>query len=139
MPADGLNRLEGSGAVMRGVVLYDDACGFCRNWLAFWKPVLARRGFDIAPLQSPLWTQRPGLSSDELLYDLRLITGSGELISGADVYLYVFKRIWWAWPLGVLFRLPGLNSVFHLAYRWFADHRYRISKTCGLSPTSAKR
>ena len=32
-----------------GWVLYDDACGFCRQWVPFWRETLSKRGFSIAP------------------------------------------------------------------------------------------
>ena len=115
-----------------GVVLYDGACAFCRNWVLLWKTTLARRGFELAPLQSPQWIAKLGLHPDMLLYDLRLVTRDGRLISGADVYLYVTRRIWWAWIFSVVFSLPGFNGLLHRGYRWFANNRYCISGACRL-------
>jgi hypothetical protein len=33
--------------------LYDDTCGLCRGWIAFWGPTLRKIDLDIAPLQAP--------------------------------------------------------------------------------------
>jgi predicted DCC family thiol-disulfide oxidoreductase YuxK len=67
---------------------------------------------------------------DELLSDIRLLTREGELVSGADVYLQVTKRIWWAWPFYAIFSLAGFNRHIHLGYRWFARNRYCVSHAC---------
>lgn len=72
------------------------------------------------------------LSEDELNQDLRLLLKSGTQISGAEVYRYVMKRIWWAYPFYLLSILPVLSSIFDWSYRTFANNRYRISKKCGL-------
>ncbi len=38
---------------VRGWVLYDDACGFCRSWIPFWSWTLAKRGFAADPEADP--------------------------------------------------------------------------------------
>jgi hypothetical protein len=76
--------------------------------------------------------ERTGLTRDILLTDLRLLQKDGRLISGADVYRYVMRRIWWAFPVYLLSVTPGLKSVFNWSYRTFARHRMRISTSCRL-------
>jgi len=86
-----------------------------------------RQGFKIAALQEPWVGEKLKLPYEELVTDIRLLTASGELVSGANVYLYVARRIWWAWPFYAIFSLPGFNRVIHTAYRRFARNRYHIS------------
>jgi predicted DCC family thiol-disulfide oxidoreductase YuxK len=114
---------------IRGVVLYDDSCGFCRRWIPFWRGTLARRGFAIAPLQD----RRLALGDAELLQDLRLLLPDGRQVVGAEVYRYVMRRVWWAYPLYIVAATPGFRQVFDAGYRAFADNRFRISQKCGLS------
>ena len=64
--------------------------------------------------------------------DIRLLGVDGSLLSGADVYRHLMRRIWWAYPLFLLSKLPGLSQGFDWAYRTFARHRMRISTSCGL-------
>ena len=71
---------------------------------------------------------------DALFSDIRLLTTDGQLVSGADVYLYVARRIWWTWPFYAVFRLPVFNRLIHAAYRWFARNRYCISHSCKPRP-----
>lgn len=116
----------------QGWILYDGACGFCFRWLHFWKTVVESRGFSIKDLQS---AQRDGLlriSQENLLDDVRVLTIGGRVVSGADAYLYVARRIWWAWPFYALFSAPGFNSMLGYGYRWFNRNRYRISRHCPL-------
>lgn len=111
-------------------ILYDGTCGFCRTFVDSWTPVLTKYGFQVAPLQEPWVAERFGLPEQELLRDVRMIREDGRFVAGAEVYLQVAKRIWWAWPVYAIFSLPGLRQLLHLAYRRFADNRYRISTTC---------
>jgi predicted DCC family thiol-disulfide oxidoreductase YuxK len=119
---------------VQGVVLYDGECGFCSRWVEYWAGTLGRHGFEIASLDEPWVAERLKMPQEELLTDIRLLTAGGELISGADVYLYVTRRIWWAWPFYAIFSLPGFNRLIQVGYRWFARNRYCVSHACKLEP-----
>jgi predicted DCC family thiol-disulfide oxidoreductase YuxK len=119
-----------------GWVLYDGSCGFCSRWVRFWAPTLEKRGFAIAPLQADWVRDRAPVFADRLLDDLRLLTREGSLVEGADVYRFVMKRIWWAYPAYLLSVAPGFSTIFDRAYRTFADNRYRVSRSCGLEGRS---
>ncbi|MGD0791556.1 MAG: DUF393 domain-containing protein [Terriglobales bacterium] len=120
--------------LVQGVVLYDGHCGFCSRWVKYWAGTLGRRGFEIALLDEPWVGERLKMPREALLTDIRLLTADGQLISGADVYLYVTRRIWWAWPFYAIFSLPGFNRLIHVGYRWFARNRYCVSHACKLQP-----
>jgi predicted DCC family thiol-disulfide oxidoreductase YuxK len=115
-----------------GWILYDDSCGFCRRWIPFWEGALRWRGFDIAPLQADWVRARLQLSEAELLRDLRLLLVDGSQVSGADVYRYATRRIWWAWPVHLFSITPGLRNIFDWGCRTFAVNRLCISSGCGL-------
>jgi hypothetical protein len=78
------------------------------------------------------------MAPDVLLTDLRLLHRDGSLTSGADVYRYVMRRIWWAYPLYLLSVTPGLRKAFDWGYRTFAQHRMRISASCGVPSQTTK-
>jgi predicted DCC family thiol-disulfide oxidoreductase YuxK len=117
-----------------GWVLYDGACGFCFRWVHLWENVLERRGFVLKDLQSAWADGSLQISRDRLLDNIVVLTRGGGVESGADAYLYVTRRIWWAWPFFALFSLPGFNWVLWRGYRWFNRNRYRISRHCSLPP-----
>ena len=122
-----------------GFVLYDDSCGFCRRWIPFWETTLRKRGFAIAPLQSDWVVEQLDVSEEGLLFALRLLLANGDQVRGADVYRYVMRRIWWAYPLYILSSLPLLRNVFDWGYRTFANNRYRFSRSCQLPPAIESR
>jgi hypothetical protein len=43
--------------------------------------------------------QKLSVPQSELLQDLRLLLADGSQVRGADVYRFVMRRIWWAYPL----------------------------------------
>jgi lipase maturation factor 1 len=108
----------------QGVVLYDGDCGFCSRWLQFWTPTLERNGFAVDTLQAPWLPPLLNMSAAEALDDIRLLLPDDTLVSGAEVYLYVMDRLWWARPLSFVCRLPGFNAIFRACYRSFAKNRY---------------
>jgi predicted DCC family thiol-disulfide oxidoreductase YuxK len=121
-------------APLQGWLLYDAECGFCSRWVNSWASTLRRHGFDPAPLQEPWVNAKLQLPPESLLTDVRLFTPAGQVISGAAVYIYIARHIWWAWPFYAISRLPGLKQLIPVAYRWFAGNRYCISHACKLRP-----
>jgi predicted DCC family thiol-disulfide oxidoreductase YuxK len=125
-----------SGLPREGWILYDGGCGFCFRWVHFWQKVVEMRGFAIKDLQSASAGGLLQVAADKLLDDIRVLTRDGRLESGADAYLYVARRIWWAWPLYAVFSLPGFNWILWRGYKWFNRNRYRISRHCPLPEKS---
>ena len=119
-----------SKGMVRGWVLYDGCCGFCSRWVRFWAGTLERHGFRTAALEEDWVGEKLQMPYEELVRDIRLLTASGEVISGADVYLYVTRHIWWAWPFYAVFTLPGFNWMIHTGYRLFARNRHYVSHVC---------
>ena len=113
-----------------GWVLYDGECNFCTRWVHLWEKVIAKRGFALQDLQSAWAEGRLAMKKENLLDDIRVLTRNGDLINGADAYLYVTRRIWWAWPFYAIFSLPGFRWILWEGYRWFARNRYCASGQC---------
>ena len=117
----------------KGWVMYDADCGICRLLAARVHDVLERRGIALVPLQEPWVVERLRLREEELLRDVHLLFIDGGQRTGADVYRYFMRRVWWLLPFYALSVTPGLKAVFDAAYRWFADNRHLISRTCGVA------
>jgi predicted DCC family thiol-disulfide oxidoreductase YuxK len=118
---------------LRGWILYDASCGFCSSWIYFWHAALAKRGFDIAPLQSDWVAEEYNLPKEQLRDDLRLLLKDGTKLRGADAYRFIMKHIWWAFPVYLLAIFPGTRKLFDLGYSAFARNRFHISSACNLS------
>jgi predicted DCC family thiol-disulfide oxidoreductase YuxK len=116
-----------------GWLLYDGSCGLCSRWVPFFESTLTKQGLGFAPLQAEWVRERLALSEEELLADLRLLLGTGVVISGPEVYRYVMRKSLLLWPLYLLSVTPGLSQLFDWSYRTFANHRYEVSAACRLS------
>lgn len=134
-PARTGGQLSQNAVSPSGWVLYDAGCGVCSRWVPFWAPTLQQLGLAVAPLQAPWVAERLALAPDTLLADIRLLFADGGHVAGADVYRYVMRRLWWAFPLYLLAVAPGTRRLFDAAYRAFARRRLRISAACGLHPS----
>jgi len=88
---------------------------------------LAKRGFAIAPLQSEWVQQKLEAQPADLLQDLRLLLVDGGQVRGADVYRYVMRRIWWAYPFYVLSVTPLFRRLSRLNF--FPSWQSRGSKS----------
>ena len=123
----------------RGVICYDAACGICRGGASRLGRTLARRGFRLLPLQSPLARELAGATEEQLLAEVHLVTPDRRTLRGVDALLYVAGTIRWVAPLRWLARVPGAERAMRAAYRGFARRRYRISAVCGLDRSRRAR
>ncbi len=115
-------------------LLYDGGCGMCRQGVSIWRSSLRSRKIGTRPLQDT-WVQAQlaPLTEEELISDVRLLFRDGQQLRGANVYRYLFKRIWWAYPLYVLSLIPPFNWAFDQLYKLIAANRHKISHTCKIS------
>jgi len=111
-----------------GWILYDGECSFCFRWVHLWEGVLEKRGFALKDLQSASRDGTLHVPAKNLLDDILVLTRGGQVVSGADAYLYVTRRIWWAWPFFAVFSLPGFNRLLWWGYRSFANNRYCVAR-----------
>ncbi len=123
----------------RGYLLYDGGCGFCSWWVSKMTGHLAKIGIAIAPLQSPWVADTVKLPAGELVDDIRLILADGTLLSGANVYIDVLKRMEWTRPLGMIMGLPVLRSATWALYRLINRNRFVVSRVCKLEPHRVER
>lgn len=111
---------------------FDGRCPFCvksmlklRKWntagrLAFVD--ITQPGFDPAFL---------GTDMTALNRELHARTLDGRVLVGIDSMLAAYTLVgrgWMVWPL----RIPFLRPLLARCYRWFARHRYAISRRLGI-------
>ena len=106
-----------------GWVLYDGDCALCIDLAERFEGVLARRGFELLPLQTPWVGDQLGLNDAKLLAEMRLLLPDGKVFGGADAVVEVSRRFWWAWPFYVISRMPVMKPLLRAAYRWIARRR----------------
>ena len=108
---------------LKGWVLYDAGCPSCRRFARLTEDMFTRRGFDVAPLQSPFVRECLAELVPDPFTALRVITVEGEVFSGADGLIFLAGRIWWAWPLAGLALIPGVRSLLRRVYGYYALRR----------------
>jgi predicted DCC family thiol-disulfide oxidoreductase YuxK len=110
-------------------LFYDAECLFCTRLAAWAAPILHRHGMALAPLQDPRVALLLGLTQDELLREMKLLSSDGTQYRGADAILVIAGTIWWAWPLVWLSKIPGAPRLLHAGYRWIAARRSCAART----------
>jgi predicted DCC family thiol-disulfide oxidoreductase YuxK len=113
----------------RGWICLDRECATCTTLARLFRPIFEKRGFGFAALQDPRVASLLGLASEELMREMRVVTVGGTY-GGVDAIAYLASQVWWAWPVYLAAKLPGLRSAFRLGYRWFSDHRCCNSGRC---------
>lgn len=111
-------------------IYYDDDCQFCRALLRRFGSTLARRRFTFVPLQSKDAGRVLGVPEDKLLDEMRVRFDDGAVLGGAPAVVAIARRIWWAWPVWALSRLPGVLALMGAGYRWVARNRHCVHGVC---------
>jgi len=100
------------------LLVYDNACDFCRYWVVQWQHVTADN-IDYAPYQD-VATQFPGIPLSAFENSVQLILQDGTVLSGAAAVLRALNNGLLLW---CYYRLPGFAGVSEGIYRFVAQHR----------------
>ena len=114
------------------VVLYDADCRYCIRLAEGFRPILARKKFQLAPLQAPWVRQQLGLDETNLLSEMRLLKANGEVFGGADALVEISRKYGWAWPLCQLARSPLFMRWMRAGYGWVARNRPCANGACAM-------
>jgi len=113
-----------------GWIFFDADCPFCTRIARRMRPAVEPRGFGLAALQDPRAQAMLGLSGEVLLQEMRLLTSDGRQYGGADAFIEISRRVWWAWPFYALSFVPGMRSLMRAIYRKVAARRSCAAGTC---------
>lgn len=123
--------------LISSLLIYDGDCGFCQK-TARLAQRWANGRFAIAPWQAiPNRLQSLGLTEEDGLRQVWFVDGNGRLTGGAEAVNEVLRWVWWAKPVALLYRLPGVHTLEDWGYRWVAANRTRLpggTPTCALRP-----
>ena len=100
------------------LLVYDNACDFCRYWIARWQHVTGDR-IDYAPSQE-VATQFPEIPLSAFENSVQLILQNGTVLSGAEAVLRALNNGSFLW---CYYHLPGFMSMSEGIYRFIAQHR----------------
>jgi predicted DCC family thiol-disulfide oxidoreductase YuxK len=115
-----------------GWVFYDSDCPLCTRTLKRFAPMLRRHHFNFAPLQAAWVQKRLGLKPGEPLVEMKLLVEDEAIYGGVDALAQMARRIWWAWPLFALTRIPLTAILWRGMYQRIAANRNCIGGACQL-------
>ena len=121
---------DGKGRHARGWLFFDADCKFCTRIARWLAPILEHRNFGVAPLQDPRVSALLGLPRQELLREMRFLHCDGKHFGGADAARELAKEIWWARPLVLFSKIPGMMPLLRSGYRWVAAQRNCAARQC---------
>ena len=115
---------------VRGWIGYDGECPLCVGIVNRFGRIWSQRGFRWIPLQDRFWSDRLGIPAGKIPDEMKLMTPEGQILSGADAWVFLVGRIHGFQPLTPLLRLPGLRRLTLWAYDWISTNRYCLGGTC---------
>lgn len=125
-----------AGAPPAGQIYYDASCHFCVSWATRMQHSLVKRGFTLVPLQTPGTAEKLRVPEGELLREMRLLLPDGSVVGGADAIAEIARQVWWAAPLWMLSRLPGVMGLMRTGYRAVGARRGCADASCAVkTPT----
>ena len=104
-------------------VLYDEGCPRCANYARRFVRTLNDKGVGLIPLQSDFAKVHTKQLADPLK-EMLLITAEDDVIGGADAFIYLSRKIWWAYGFYALAKIPGLRSLYRALYAHIARNRH---------------
>ncbi len=107
-----------------GWVFYDDECPRCSRLVKRFTKVFIHRQILTAPLQRGWVQQILELSPNDAITEMRVLTANDKVLGGATAMVYLAERIWWARPLSVIAKLPGVMRILHYLYKNVAVNRH---------------
>jgi len=110
-------------------VFYDGQCKICINLAHRFISILNRRGIGLTPLQTG-WVMERIPFIDDPLKEMLFQTSDGRILGGADAVIYLSRKIWWAYGLFAVTKIPGMKNLLRRVYGVIARNRYCISGSC---------
>lgn len=126
---------EQSTEPVRGWLLYDGECSLCIRAARRFQNLLHRNGFQLATLQSPWVYRRLGMNASGPFTEMKLLSEDGQIYGGADALEQIARKIWWAWPLHAVAKIPGAMVLVRAIYRRIALNRHCLNGACSMERT----
>jgi len=110
-------------------VFYDGECPLCVREVAHYRKIDTAGRVEWRDVAADPRAGEPiGLSCDAAMARMHAVTFEGRVVSGADAFLEVWRRMPGVWPrLAKLAAVPPIHWMLERSYRVFARHRDRIA------------
>jgi predicted DCC family thiol-disulfide oxidoreductase YuxK len=110
------------------VIIYDGKCPVCTGTVEWIRANEISGSFEMVPCQSEERSMlHPVVNRAECMKAMHLVLPDGAVLVGEQALPYILARIKGYRFAAPILKLPGAAGVSRIAYRWFADRRYRIA------------
>jgi predicted DCC family thiol-disulfide oxidoreductase YuxK len=109
-------------------LIFDGTCPICSGTVKWIEENEFDGSFEMLPCQSEHTSERfPGIKRDACMRAMQLVLPDGTVLAGEKALPEIFARLKAYRVFAPLFKVPGAGVLSRIAYRWFADRRYRIA------------
>jgi len=109
-------------------LIYDGKCPVCAGTVKLIREHEISGSFTMMPCQSEQRRSlHPGVNRADCMKAMHLVLPDGTVLVGEQAMPQILARIKGFRFAAPLFKLPGAAPLSRIAYRWFADRRYRIA------------
>ena len=109
-------------------LIYDGKCPVCAGTVRWIRENEISGSFTLMPCQSEQRRSRhPVVNRADCMKAMHLVLPDGTVLVGEKALPHILSRVKGYRFIVPLFRLPGAAPLSRIAYRWFADRRYRIA------------
>lgn len=115
------------------IVFYDDACPLCDAEIEHYKKIEEVHKISWLGIHSR-WDEieHYGLSKETLLRRIHAVRSNGEVISGAEAFVLIWKSLRYYHWLGRAVSACRLVPMLDYFYKYFAEWRYKKNQQCKL-------
>ena len=111
----------------QAMLICDGSCSLCSGVIAWIKKNEKENSFVMLPCQmEETFSQFPGIERMGCLNAIHLVLPNGTILVGEQAIPEVLERLRRYRFLALFFTLPGSQTMLRIAYRWFADQRYKL-------------
>lgn len=110
------------------ILIYDGECPMCQRARAWVEARIPKGEIDIIPCQDARRAElAPQVPLEQCMTAMQLVLPDGQVVSGADAFPPLLRRIpRWGW-LGAAMEAPGIRALSPRIYALIAKNRYSIS------------
>ena len=115
-------------------VFYDGKCGLCANEINYYSKIAPKGIFNWQDItESADELKKEGISLSEGLKLLHAKDDSGQLHVGVDAFVLIWKQLRLWQILAAFVALPIIRQIANIAYRTFANWRFKRLEHCQLA------
>jgi predicted DCC family thiol-disulfide oxidoreductase YuxK len=123
-----MREIEMKKAGGAATLIFDGSCPICAGTVKWIQENELEGSFEMLPCQAaPTGERFPGVQRAECMKAMHLVLPGGAVLVGEKALPEIFTRLKAYRVFAPLFKIPGTGVLSRIAYRWFADRRYRIA------------